>query len=177
MKAKTWPSCVYKKCTLIIRSFSHTICHFELTSISKTIIAFSESANNFRRGNNIYFLNILIFYYAFASWWENWLAITLMSLIVLKFTEAREHNIYVIMKTYMLLCSSCFFEIWALCVSWITYDHLYYTPCLACWALLGSLVPAMCNRTSCAQVLELLQSHCGDNRGGAHCFHDKYHIP
>ena len=50
-----------------------------------------------------------------------------------------EHNIYVIMKTYMLLCSSCFCEIWALCVSWITYDHLYYAPCLACWALFGSL--------------------------------------
>ena len=27
-----------------------------------------------------------------------------------------------------------------------------------------SLVPAMCNRTSCAQVHELPQSHCGDNR-------------
>ena len=57
------PSCVYKKCTLIIKCFSHTICHLELTSISKTIIAFSKSANNFRRGNNIYFRNILIFYY------------------------------------------------------------------------------------------------------------------
>ena len=57
------PSCVYKKCTLIIKCFSHTICHLELTSISKTIIAFSISANKFRRGNNIYFLNILIFYY------------------------------------------------------------------------------------------------------------------
>ena len=36
--------------------------------------------------------------------------------------------------------------------SWITNDHLYYSPCFACWALFGSLVPAMCNRTSCAQV-------------------------
>ena len=57
------PSCVYKKCTLIIKYFSHTICHLELTSISKTIIAFIKSANNFPRGNNIYFLNILICYY------------------------------------------------------------------------------------------------------------------
>ena len=57
------PSCVHKKCTLIIKCFSHTICHLELTSISKTIIAFSKSANNFQRDNNIYFLNILIFYY------------------------------------------------------------------------------------------------------------------
>ena len=57
------PSCVHKKCTLIIKCFSHTICHLELTSISKTIIAFSINANNFRKGNNIYFLNILIFYY------------------------------------------------------------------------------------------------------------------
>ena len=34
------------------------------------------------------------------------------------------------------------------------------------WALFGSLVPAMWNRTSCAQVHELPQSHCGDNREG-----------
>ena len=52
------------------------------------------------------------------------------------------------------LRSSCFCEIWALCVSLITYDHLYYAPCLVCWALFGSLVPAMCNRPSCAQVHE-----------------------
>ena len=84
--------------------------------------------------------------------------------------EQDEHNVYVIMKTYMLLLSFCFCEIWALCVSWIICDRLYYTPSLACWTLFGSLVPAMCNRTSCAQVRELLQSHCGDNRGG-HCFH------
>ena len=49
-------------------------------------------------------------------------------------------------------------------MSWITYDHLYYAFCLACRALFGSLVPAMCNRTSCAQVHELPQSHCGDNQ-------------
>ena len=29
-------------------------------------------------------------------------------------------------------------------------------------ALFGSLVPAMCNRTSCAKVHELPQSHYGD---------------
>ena len=61
----TNPSCVYKKCTLLITCFSHTvkqaICHLELTKISKTMIDFSESAKNFRRGSNIYFLNILIF--------------------------------------------------------------------------------------------------------------------
>ena len=33
-------------------------------------------------------------------------------------------------------------------------------------ALFGPLVPAMCNRTSCAQVHKLPQSHCGDNREG-----------
>ena len=42
----------------------------------------------------------------------------------------------------------CFCEIWALCVLWITYDHLIYAPCIACRALFGSLVPAMCNCTS-----------------------------
>ena len=68
--------------------------------------------------------------------------------------------------TWCTICISCFCEIRALCVSWITYDHFYYAPWLACWALFGSLVPAMCNRTSCAQVHELPQSHCGDNREG-----------
>ena len=34
------------------------------------------------------------------------------------------------------------------------------------------------NRTSCAQVHELPQSHCGDKREGrrAHCFHDCIYI-
>ena len=47
-----------------------------------------------------------------------------------------------------------------------TYDHLYYAHCLACWEFFGLLVPAMCNCTSCAQVQELPQSHCDDNREG-----------
>ena len=37
---------------------------------------------------------------------------------------------------------------------------------LSLLALFGSLVTAMCNHTSCAQVHELPQSHCGDNRDG-----------
>ena len=45
-------------------------------------------------------------------------------------------------------------------------DHLHYAPCVACWILFGSLVPAVCNCSSCAQVYELPQSHCGDNREG-----------
>ena len=61
-----------------------------------------------------------------------------------------------------ILHPSCFCEIWALYVSWITYDHLYYAPCFACWVLFGSLVPTMCNCTSCTQVHELQQNHCGD---------------
>ena len=70
-----------------------------------------------------------------------------------------EHNIYVIIKKYTLISSSCFCEIWALCVSWITYDHLYYNPCLPCCALFGSLVTAMCNRIPCAQVHTLPQNY------------------
>ena len=65
-----------------------------------------------------------------------------------------------------VLRPSFFCEIWALCVSWITYDHLYYAPCFASWALFSLWVSAMCNRTSCAQVLEVPQSHCGDNWEG-----------
>ena len=85
-------------------------------------------------------------------------------------------NIYAIMKiayitrghiVFMIayiLRPSCFCEIWGLCVSWITYDHLYYASCLASRALFGSLVPEMCSCTSCAQVHELAQTYCGDNR-------------
>ena len=69
------------------------------------------------------------------------------------------------MITYIVR-SSCYFEIWALCVSWITYYHKHFAPCFACRALFGSLVPAMWNRTSRAEVHELPQSHCGDNREG-----------
>ena len=72
-----------------------------------------------------------------------------------------ERNIYVIMKTYMLLCSSYFCEISALCVLWITYDNLYYTPCLSCRALFGLMVPAMCNSTLYMSYTSWLpQNHC-----------------
>ena len=64
-----------------------------------------------------------------------------------------------------ILRPSYFCEIWALSVLWITYGHLYYNPFLDCWALVGSLVLAMCNGISCSQVHELPQSHFGDNRG------------
>ena len=57
----------------------------------------------------------------------------------------------------------CFWEIETLSALWITYDHLYYAPWLASWAHFGFLVPAIYNRTSCAQVHELPQSHCCDN--------------
>ena len=46
------------------------------------------------------------------------------------------------------------------------HSGLYYAPCCGCWTLIGSLVSAMCNRTSCAKVHELPQSHYGDNRNG-----------
>ena len=37
-------------------------------------------------------------------------------------------------------------------VSQVTYDNLYPAPCLVSRTIFGSLVPAMCNRTSWAQV-------------------------
>ena len=54
----------------------------------------------------------------------------------------------------------------ALCVSWITSDQLYYFVCLDFWGLFGSLVPTMCNRTSCAHGHELAQGPGGDNWKG-----------
>ena len=54
----------------------------------------------------------------------------------------------------------------------ITYNHWYYASMLACRALFGSLVPAVCNCASHARMHELPQSHCGDNHFGEHsvCF-------
>ena len=75
-RLRSGPSCVYKKCTLIIKCFSYSICHLELTSVSKTIVAFSNSASTLQRGNNIYFLNILIFNLpSFCNWFglELWM--------------------------------------------------------------------------------------------------------
>ena len=46
----------------------------------------------------------------------------------------------------------------------ITVFYAFLQTCFACWVFFGSLVPAICNCTSCAQVHELPQSHCGDNR-------------
>ena len=46
-------------------------------------------------------------------------------------------------------------------MSFIIYAILYDAPCLL--SPVGSLVPAMCNRTSCGQVHELPQNRCGDS--------------
>ena len=78
----------------------------------------------------------------------------------------KSHRGHIVFMTTCILRPSCFCEIWALCVSWIIYDHLYYAPSVSCRALFGSLVPAMSNRTSCAQVHELPQSNCGDSWDG-----------
>ena len=82
-----------------------------------------------------------------------------------KCTTSKARTLIVFMIA-CILCPSSFSEIWALCVSWITNDHLHYAPSFACWAIFGSLVPAMCNHTSCGQVHELPQSHCSDNWEG-----------
>ena len=52
--------------------------------------------------------------------------------------------------------------------SWLLPIRQRLTPCLTCWALFGSLVPAMFNRTPCAQVHELPWGHwrIGNNREG-----------
>ena len=65
-----------------------------------------------------------------------------------------------------ILRPSCFCEIRAVCVLWITDDHLYYPPSLDSRVLFCSLVPALWNRTSSAQVHDLPQIYCGDNREG-----------
>ena len=41
-----------------------------------------------------------------------------------------------------------FWDLSTLCVVNHLNDHLYYAPCVACWVLLGFVLPAMCNRAS-----------------------------
>ena len=83
-------------------------------------------------------------------------------------THALGHMMYgyVYILLVPILHSSCFCDSWAHCVSWITYNHLYYAPSLACWALFGSLVPAICNSRSCTEVHGLPQHHFGNNWEG-----------
>ena len=92
-----------------------------------------------------YWANIYIYIYIYMQSWKQ-CALTVITIMALWKHDVRLHIAGTI--GYSLLVPSCFSEIWALCVSWITYGHLYYTPCLTCWALFGSLVPAMCNHTS-----------------------------
>ena len=58
------------------------------------------------------------------------------------------------MITYILriLRSSNFCRIWVLNVACVNFNHFYYGPCLNCWVLFHSLVPAICNRASYAQI-------------------------
>ena len=52
------------------------------------------------------------------------------------------------MITYILWSSYFFWDLSTLCVVNHLNDHLYYAPCVACWVLLGFVLPAMCNRAS-----------------------------
>ena len=71
-----------------------------------------------------------------------------------------------------ILCSSCFCEIWALCVSWITYDHLYYAPCLA------SLVHWYQQCVTVHHAPKCMSCHkaVAEIIGRAHCFHNNIYI-
>ena len=62
--------------------------------------------------------------------------------------------------TYMVTPILALWDLSTLYIARITYDHPYYDPWWAFWALFGSIIPIMCNRTSSAQVreLELLNS-------------------
>lgn len=48
------------------------------------------------------------------------------------------------------------------CANWALYAT-YELPCLAFWALFGSLLPALCYYISYGQVHELPHSYCSDN--------------
>ena len=73
---------------------------------------------------------------------------------------------HIVLRIAYILRSTCFCEISALWVSWITYDQLYYALCVVCWELSSSLVPSMYNHISCAQVHEFPHNHCSENREG-----------
>ena len=77
----------------------------------------------------------------------------------------REGTLSVFLTTYILHITLILL-LWD--VSTGTSNQIFYAPCLTCWALFGSLVPAMCNRASCAQVHDLPWGHwqIGKNREG-----------
>ena len=79
----------------------------------------------------------------------------------------REHCVSPWLHTYIylyinILRSSCFCRISALCMLWVIFNQFYYAPFLTCWALFDLLVPALCNRTSRAQVHELRWGNLAD---------------
>ena len=82
------------------------------------------------------------------------------------------HKVFI---TAYIIRLSFLCETWALCVSWMTYEHLYYAPYWSCRSLVGSLVPTMCNRTSCVQVHGCHKAIVAISRR-AHCFHDWIYI-
>ena len=75
-----------------------------------------------------------------------------------------EHNIYVIMKT---MCPPGYHHNGFMATHAL--EHMMFGYTFTYWYhwYLCSLLPAMCNRTSYAQVHELPQSHRGDNRESA----------
>ena len=80
---------------------------------------------------------------------------------------------HIVLMIAYILRSTCFCEIWALWVSWITYDQLYYALCLVCWELSSSLVPA-----TVYHVPKCMSSHktIVVKTGRAHCFYDCIYI-
>ena len=82
-------------------------------------------------------------------------------------THALGHmmHCYTLFMITCMLYPSCFCDIWALCVSWITLDHLYYAPCLPCWALLVHWYQ------HCVTVQAIVVT-----TRRTHCFHDYMYI-
>ena len=82
------------------------------------------------------------------------------------------HDCIVFMIAY-ILHPSCLCEIWVLCVLWITYDHFYYAPCLACSSIFvlscQQCVHHVSKCMSCHELIVMIN-------GKPYCFEDYIYI-
>ena len=113
-------------------------------SMNQMLKVWKKSKYNSKRKVHVLFFYFLIYILTLIFCGVQSLYIIHISVI---YTWSHGHVVFMIAY---ILRPSCIYKIWALCVLRITLDNLYCAPVLACWALFGSLVPAMCNRTSCA---------------------------
>ena len=93
--------------------------------------------------------------------------------------KALKVYIYIYIYIYILLIL-LLWDLSTLCVVDPLGSYVPHAPCVACWALFGSLIPAMCNQ-QCVTVHHVPRCMSFHKSilvitGRAHCFHDKIYV-